>query len=52
MIHRLFSEPLSAGNSVALDLSAKNVELTPSIYADISSLCDYINSKLINFHKE
>ena len=46
MIHRLFSEPLHAGNSVALDLSAKNLELTTSIYADIPSFCDYINSKL------
>ena len=46
MIHRLFSEPLHAGNSVALDLSAKNLELTPSIFSDIPAFCDYINSKL------
>jgi murein DD-endopeptidase MepM/ murein hydrolase activator NlpD len=46
MIHRLFSEPLTVSNSVALDLSAKNVELTPSIFSDIPAFCDYINSKL------
>jgi len=46
MIHRLFSEPLSVGNSVALDLSVKNLELTPSIFSDIPAFCDYINSKL------
>ena len=46
MINRLFSEPLTALNSVALDLSAKNMELTSSIYAHIPTFCDYIDSKL------
>jgi hypothetical protein len=46
MIHRLFSEPLSSQNSVALDLSATNAELTPSIYGNISAFCDYIEEKL------
>jgi murein DD-endopeptidase MepM/ murein hydrolase activator NlpD len=46
MIHRLFSEPLSSHNSVALDLSAMNSELNPSIYGNISAFCDYIEKKL------
>ena len=46
MIHRLFSEPLSSHNSVALDLSATNSELNPSIYCNISAFCDYIEKKL------
>lgn len=46
MIHRLFSEPISAENSVALDLSDANVELTPSIYGSINEFCDYIDSTL------
>jgi murein DD-endopeptidase MepM/ murein hydrolase activator NlpD len=46
MIHRLFSQSLSAENSIALDLSVKNSDLTPAIYGDIPAFCDYINSKL------
>lgn len=46
MIHRLFSEPLVASNSVVLDLSAKNLELNPSIYGNVSAFCDYIVNKL------
>lgn len=46
MIHRLFSEPLTPSNSVALDLSATNSELNPSIYANTSAFCTYIESKL------
>jgi murein DD-endopeptidase MepM/ murein hydrolase activator NlpD len=46
MIHRLFSEPLSSNNSIALDLSATNAELNPSIYGNISAFCDYIDQKL------
>ena len=46
MIHRLFSEPLVASNSVVLDLSAKNLELNPSIYGNVSEFCDYIVNKL------
>ena len=46
MIHRLFSEPLFAHNTIALDLSAMNAELSPSIYGNISAFCDYITKKL------
>ena len=46
MINRLFSEPLSPANSVILDLSATNKELEPSIYANISAFCAYIEQKL------
>ena len=46
MIHRLFSEPLSAKNSVALDLSAANLELNPSIYGNVSAFHEYIEEKL------
>jgi murein DD-endopeptidase MepM/ murein hydrolase activator NlpD len=46
MIHRLFSEPLSSNNSVALDLSATNSELNPSIHGNISAFSDYIDEKL------
>ena len=46
MIHRLFSEPLSSHNSVALDLSATNSELNPSIYGNVSTFQDYIEGKL------
>jgi murein DD-endopeptidase MepM/ murein hydrolase activator NlpD len=45
MIHRLFSNPLSSQNSIALDLSATNSELNPSIYGNISAFCDYIEKK-------
>jgi murein DD-endopeptidase MepM/ murein hydrolase activator NlpD len=46
LIHRLFSEPLSDSNSVALDLSATNLELNASIYGNTSAFCDYIETKL------
>lgn len=46
MINRLFSEPLSPANSVALDLSATNKELNPAIYANIPTFCAYIEQKL------
>jgi murein DD-endopeptidase MepM/ murein hydrolase activator NlpD len=46
MIHRLFTEPLSAKNSVALDLSATNLELNPSIYGNVSAFQEYIEVKL------
>ncbi len=46
MIHRLFSEPLSSNNTVALDLSATNAELNQSIYGNISAFCEYIDEKL------
>jgi len=46
MIHHLFSEPLSAKNSVALDLSAMNRELSPSIYGNFSAFNAYITGKL------
>ena len=46
MIHRLFAEPLSAKNSVALDLSATNLELNSSIYGNVSAFQDYIAGKL------
>jgi peptidoglycan LD-endopeptidase LytH len=46
MIHRLFSEPLTSINSIALDLSATNTELNSSIYGNTSAFCDYITAKL------
>ena len=46
MIHRLFAEPLSILNSVALDLSATNLELNPSIYGNVSAFQEYIEGKL------
>jgi murein DD-endopeptidase MepM/ murein hydrolase activator NlpD len=46
MIHRLFSEALTSSNSIALDLSAENTELTASIYGEITAFCDYISAKL------
>jgi len=46
MIHRLFSEPLSAKNSVALDLSATKRELSSSIYGNFSAFDAYITGKL------
>lgn len=46
MIHRLFSEPLSIHNSVALDLSATNLELNPSIYGNVTAFQEYIEGKL------
>jgi murein DD-endopeptidase MepM/ murein hydrolase activator NlpD len=46
MIHRLFSEPLTSFNSIALDLSATNTELNSSIYGNTSAFCTYITAKL------
>lgn len=46
MIHRLFSEPLTPSNSVALDLSAENKELNPSIFGNTAAFCGYIEQKL------
>jgi murein DD-endopeptidase MepM/ murein hydrolase activator NlpD len=46
MIHRLFSEPFSSDNSLALDLSVTNTELNPSIYGNISAFCEYVDEKL------
>jgi len=46
MIHRLFSKPLSDSNSVALDLSATNLELLPSIYGNASAFNTYIEAKI------
>jgi hypothetical protein len=43
MIHRLFSEPLTPSNSIALDLSVANKELNPSIFGNISAFCAYID---------
>jgi len=47
MIHRLFSEALSPANSLALDLSVTNSELSSSIYGNIDAFCEYIDSKLV-----
>ena len=46
MIHHLFTEPLSLRNSVALDLSATNLELNPSIYGNVSVFQEYIAEKI------
>lgn len=46
MIHRLFSNPLSDSTSVSLDLSAKNLELNPSIYGNDSAFNKYIAAKI------
>ncbi|MEN9703696.1 MAG: hypothetical protein RLZZ209_1124 [Bacteroidota bacterium] len=46
MIHRLFSEPLTPLNSLALDLSASNKDLNPAIFGDIASFCAYIDQNL------
>ncbi len=46
MIHRLFSEPLTPSNSIALDLSAMNKELNPSVFSNIEAFCAYIEQKL------
>lgn len=46
MIHRLFSEPLTPNNSIALDLSANNRELNASIFGSLPDFCDYTASKL------
>lgn len=46
MIHRLFSEALTSTNSIELDLSAANTELSASIYGETAAFCDYITTKL------
>ena len=46
MIHRLFSEPLTLRNGVALDLSATNMELNPSTYGNVSAFGEYIEGKI------
>ena len=46
MIHRLFSDPLTLRNSIALDLSATNTELNPSVYGNVSAFQEYIEEKL------
>jgi murein DD-endopeptidase MepM/ murein hydrolase activator NlpD len=46
MIHRLFAEPLTSANSLALDLSATNAELHARIYGDLAAFSAYIDSKL------
>lgn len=46
MIHQLFSKPLSDSNSVALDLSARNLELDPAIYGNTSAFNTYIEAKV------
>lgn len=48
MIHHLFSEPFTNSNSIALDLSIKNLELSQSIYGNTTAFCDYIHSKIGN----
>jgi hypothetical protein len=46
MINRLFSEPLTSSNSLALDLSATNKDLNPAIFGGIATFCAYIDKKL------
>lgn len=46
MIDRLFTKPLSDHTSVALDLSATNLELLPSIYGNTSAFNTYIEAKI------
>jgi murein DD-endopeptidase MepM/ murein hydrolase activator NlpD len=46
MIHRLFSQHLSPKTSVALDLSATNLELNEPIYGNTLAFCDYIKMTL------
>jgi murein DD-endopeptidase MepM/ murein hydrolase activator NlpD len=46
MIHRLFSEPLTTANSLALNLSATNAELHARIYGNLAAFSAYIDSKL------
>jgi murein DD-endopeptidase MepM/ murein hydrolase activator NlpD len=46
MIDRLFAKPLSDHISVALDLSATNLELLPSIYGNDIAFNAYIESKI------
>jgi murein DD-endopeptidase MepM/ murein hydrolase activator NlpD len=46
MIDRLFSESLTADNSISLDFSAKNTELDASIFGTLPAFCAYVASKL------
>lgn len=46
MIERLFAKPLTDYTSVALDLSATNSELLPSIYGNTSAFNAYIETKI------
>lgn len=46
MIDRLFAKPLSESTSVALDLSAENLDLLPSIYGNTSTFNVYIEAKI------
>ncbi len=46
MIHQLFSEALTSTNSIELDLSASNTELSAAIYGETAAFCDYITTKL------
>jgi murein DD-endopeptidase MepM/ murein hydrolase activator NlpD len=46
MIHRLFSEALHVANSVALDLSATNLNLNPSIYGNPKAFHAYIEAEI------
>lgn len=46
MLHHLFQQPLTPENSLTIDLSAKNLELNPSIFASIELFCEYMDKKL------
>ena len=46
MINQLFAKPLSEATSIALDLSATNSELLPSIYGNESAFNAYIEAKI------
>jgi len=48
MIDRLFVKPVSKSTCVALDLSATNLELLPSIYGNASAFNTYIEAKIGN----
>lgn len=46
MIDRLFAKPLTDSTCVALDLSATNLDLLPSIYGNASAFNTYIEAKI------
>jgi murein DD-endopeptidase MepM/ murein hydrolase activator NlpD len=46
MIDRLFAKPVSKSTCVALDLSATNLKLLPSIYGNASAFNTYIEAKI------
>lgn len=46
MIDRLFAKPLTDSTCVALDLSATNLDLLPSIYENASAFNAYIEAKI------